>query len=295
MKYENDGISIMFSSYKDYPLLTPEEEKEIATRMSNGDSEARDILILSNFRLVVSIAKNYLNKGVDYESLIQEGNIGLIKAVDKFEIERGFKFSTHAVWWIRQAVERAIADQGAIIRLPVHIVDKRKVIFRAQQNYLAEMMEMPDMATLASLTGFSEKEISRCLDVASVTDSIDRSIDSESSDGTSLGELLDVEDSYDSPLDTAEEEDLASDLERAFVCANLDRRSIEVLKRRNGMAPYMHEETLEEIGTALGITRERVRQIENAAIRRIKRPEVVRHVWGEDVMYQLYPELRGAS
>ena len=248
------------------PLLGAEEEKELARRIAKGDKEARDRFITCNLKLVAAKAKHYCNRGLQYLDLIQEGNIGLMTAVDRFNPDKGFKFSTYATWWIRQAITRAIADKGRNIRLPVHVIEQLNR-YRNQINDLSNKLNRePTVEDIMNEYGYSRSKIEKMEKLGIDTVSLDVKIGEE--DDTELGDFIPCED-----LELSEgifNRVLASDFERIFEELGFDDRTIYVLKARNGfdgIAPM----TLEEIGKVFGVTRERIRQIESKAINRILR------------------------
>lgn len=264
--YSSDSISMYLKEIARVPLLTAKEEVEIAKRIEAGDVYARNQLSEANLRLVVKFAKMYVGRGLDFNDLIQEGNIGLLKAVDKFDYRRGYKFSTYATWWIKQGITRAIADSGRTIRIPVHAVETLRRINRFQQVYLQEHGEMPDVKTIAAETKLS---------VSKVTDLIGWSHDLVSL-STPLGEEGDstledfIEDTESkTPVQISEHKAMLEALKK--VIAKLPEREAGILKLRFGI-DCDHEYTLSEIGEIYHITRERVRQLEEKALRKLRHP-----------------------
>jgi RNA polymerase primary sigma factor len=258
-----DPLKLYVRQIGDGRLLTPQEERELARRKDEGDEEAKRRLIESNLRLVMSITRNYTKAGVPLLDLIQEGNLGLIRAVEKFDYKLGFKLSTYATWWIRQAVTRALADQGRTIRLPVHVADQVKKLLRARRNLAQKLNRDPTAAELAEESGFPVERVEELLEL--VEDPISLSI--PVGDGESLyGDL--IEDTKSDPPDAATALKLRSvELKRALL--RLSPRGRSVLMRRFGLDGNPPQ-TLEQVGESLGITRERVRQLEARALRELR-------------------------
>jgi RNA polymerase primary sigma factor len=258
-----DPLKLYVRQIGDGRLLTPQEERELARRKDEGDEEAKRRLIESNLRLVMSITRNYTKAGVPLLDLIQEGNLGLIRAVEKFDYKLGFKLSTYATWWIRQAVTRALADQGRTIRLPVHVADQVKKLLRARRSLTQKLNRDPTPAELSKESGFPVERVEELLEL--VEDPISLHIpvgDGESS----YGDL--IEDTKSDPPDAATALKLRSaELKRALL--RLSPRARSVLMRRFGLDGNPPQ-TLEEVGESLGITRERVRQLEARALRELR-------------------------
>jgi RNA polymerase primary sigma factor len=258
-----DPLKLYVRQIGDGRLLTPQEERELARRKDEGDEEAKRRLIESNLRLVMSITRNYTKAGVPLLDLIQEGNLGLIRAVEKFDYKLGFKLSTYATWWIRQAVTRALADQGRTIRLPVHVADQVKKLLRARRSLTQKLNRDPTPAELAKESGFPEERVEELLELVEDPISLHISV----GDGESTyGDL--IEDTKSDPPDAATALKLRSaELKRALL--RLSPRARSVLMRRFGLDGNPPQ-TLEEVGESLGITRERVRQLEARALRELR-------------------------
>ena len=258
-----DPLKLYVRQIGDGPLLTPAEERELARRKDEGDEEAKRRLIECNLRLVMSITRNYVNAGVPLLDLIQEGNLGLIRAVEKFDYRMGYKLSTYATWWIRQAVTRAIADQGRTIRLPVHVVDQVRRVMRARRVLTQKLNRDPLPAEIAKESGFELKRVNELLDL--VEDPV--SLDTPVGDGDSIyGDMLEDVNSDQPDLVLA---DLLRSVELQGALDKLSDRMRHVLELRFGLAGKVPQ-TLEEVGSELGVTRERVRQLESRALRELQ-------------------------
>ncbi len=247
-------------------LLTAEDEIELAQRVEKGDKEAKKRLIKSNLRLVVSIAKKYINRGLSLLDLIQEGNQGLIRAVEKYDWRRGFKFSTYATWWIRQAITRAIADQARTIRIPVHMVETINKIIRTQRQLTQKLGREPtpeEIGVELDLTGERVREIFR---LAQDTTSLEKPVGDD--EDSLLGDFI-QDQTQPSPYEAATQELLKESVQD--VLKNLSPREAQVIIMRFGLDGSTPK-TLEEVGRFFGVTRERIRQIEAKAIRKIRRP-----------------------
>jgi RNA polymerase primary sigma factor len=257
-----DALQLFLNEAGRYPLLTAQEEVELAKRIERGDKEAKDLMINSNLRLVVSIAKKYQGHELSLLDLIQEGIIGLIRAVEKFDWRRGFKFSTYATWWIRQAVQRGVANKSRTIRIPVHIVEREQKIARAERALTAKLERAPTEEEIAKTAKLPLKQVREVRQAARAVTSLDRPVTGESD--TSMGELIGAD------HDVVEEVtvSLAEDALHQAVDA-LPEREREVVRLRYGLNGDGDPKSLEEIGRRLGITRERVRQIEANALERL--------------------------
>ena len=259
-----DPLKLYVRQIGDGRLLTPGEERELARRKDEGDEEAKRRLIESNLRLVMSVTRNYTRAGVPLLDLIQEGNLGLIRAVEKFDYRLGYKLSTYATWWIRQAVTRALAAQGRTIRLPVHVADQVRRLMRARRTLTQKLNRDPTVPELAKESGFPEKRVHELLDL--VEDPV--SLETPVGDGESIYSDL-IEDTKTDLPDMKTAERLRS-RELAEALKSLNPRMRHVLALRFGL-DGTKPKTLEEIGRRLGLTRERVRQIEVETLRRLAR------------------------
>jgi RNA polymerase primary sigma factor len=258
-----DPLKLYVRAIGDGPLLTPVEERELARRKDEGDEQAKKKLIESNLRLVMSITRNYTKAGVPLLDLIQEGNLGLIRAVEKFDYKLGYKLSTYATWWIRQAVTRALADQGRTIRLPVHVADQVRRLMRARRQLAQKLNREPTQEELAKESGFTEKRVQELLDL--VEDPV--SLETPVGEGESMYADL-IEDIHSERPDESTSKKLRRrELSEALLLLNPRMR--RVLSLRFGLDGEQPQ-TLEEVGAGLGITRERVRQLESRALRELR-------------------------
>jgi RNA polymerase primary sigma factor len=258
-----DPLKLYVRQIGDGRLLTPAEERELARRKDEGDEAAKRRLIEGNLRLVMSITRNYVNSGVPLLDLIQEGNLGLIRAVEKFDYKMGYKLSTYATWWIRQAVTRAIADQGRTIRLPVHVVEQVRRVMRARRVLTQKLNRDPTAEELAKESGFELKRVKELFEL--VEDPV--SLETPVGDGDSLyGDMIEDEHSEQPELVLSE---LLRRDELALALEGLNERMRHVLELRFGLSGEPPK-TLEDVGAELGVTRERVRQLESRALRELQ-------------------------
>jgi RNA polymerase primary sigma factor len=262
----NDPVRMYLKEIGRVPLLTAEEEVELAKRIEHGDEEAKRRLAEANLRLVVSIAKRYVGRGMLFLDLIQEGNMGLIKAVEKFDFRKGFKFSTYATWWIRQAITRAIADQARTIRIPVHMVETINKLIRVSRQLLQELGREPSPEEIAKEMGLSPEKVREIMKIAQEPVSLETPIGEE--DDSHLGDFI-PDDDAQAPADAAAYELLKEQLKE--VLDTLSEREENVLRLRFGLDDG-RTRTLEEVGKVFGVTRERIRQIEAKALRKLRHP-----------------------
>ena len=262
----DDPVRMYLKEIGKVPLLTPDEEKELAERMSNGDEEAKRRMAEANLRLVVSIAKRYVGRGMQFLDLIQEGNLGLIKAVEKFDHAKGFKFSTYATWWIRQAITRAIADQARTIRIPVHMVETINKVIRVSRQLLQELGHDPTAEEIAAEMGMPAEKVRDILKIAQEPVSLETPIGEE--EDSHLGDFIPDEDASE-PSEAASFSLLKEQLME--VLDTLTPREKKVLELRFGIIDG-RTRTLEEVGKEFNVTRERIRQIEAKALRKLRHP-----------------------
>lgn len=262
----NDPVRMYLKEIGRVPLLTADDEMELAKRIENGDEEAKRRLAEANLRLVVSIAKRYVGRGMLFLDLIQEGNMGLIKAVEKFDHKKGFKFSTYATWWIRQAITRAIADQARTIRIPVHMVETINKLIRVSRQLLQELGREPTPEEIAAEMELSVEKVREIMKIAQEPVSLETPIGEE--DDSHLGDFIEDQEAL-APADAAAYELLKEQLED--VLDTLTEREENVLRLRFGLDDG-RTRTLEEVGKVFGVTRERIRQIEAKALRKLRHP-----------------------
>ena len=262
-----DNVKIYLKSIGKVPLLKTEQEKEIAKRIQAGDQDAKDELIEANLRLVVAIAKKYVGRGLQVLDLIQEGNLGLVKAVDKFDYTKGFKFSTYATWWIRQAITRAIADQARTIRIPVHMVETINKLTRVQRQLVQELDREPTAEEIAERLGnISAEKVREIQKISMEPVSMETPIGEE--DDSHLGDFIEDKHAL-SPDEYATNELLKDEINNVLMM--LTERERKVIQLRFGLIDG-RARTLEEVGKVFGVTRERIRQIEAKALRKLKHP-----------------------
>ena len=262
----NDPVRMYLKEIGKIPLLTSEEEVELAKMIEENSEEARRRLAEANLRLVVSIAKKYVGRGMLFLDLIQEGNLGLIKAVEKFDYRKGYKFSTYATWWIRQAITRAIADQARTIRIPVHMVETINKLIRISRQLVQELGREPLPEEIAQEMNISEERVREILKIAQEPVSLETPIGEE--DDSHLGDFIEDQEAQ-APADAAAFELLKEQLED--VLDTLSAREEKVLRLRFGLDDG-RSRTLEEVGQFFGVTRERIRQIEAKALRKLRHP-----------------------
>jgi len=266
-----DSLRLYLRSIGRVDLLTADEEIALAKRIERGDMAAKRHMVEANLRLVVSIAKGYLGRGLSFLDLIQEGSLGLIRAVEKFDYRRGYKFSTYATWWIRQAVTRAIADKARTIRIPVHMVEKLNRVTHVERQLVQRMGREPEPAEIAEELKITVREVRDILRVAQMPISLEKPVGDE--EESELGDFV-ADDRSEEPFDTATERLQREDIQKALDA--LPERERQVIELRYGLRG--HEPlTLEEVGRAFGVTRERIRQIENNTLKKLKQlPEAQR-------------------
>jgi len=265
MMIVDDPVKVYLKEIGKVPLLSATDEIELAKKMKDGNEYAKDRLAEANLRLVVSIAKRYVGRGMHFLDLIQEGNLGLIKAVEKFDYEKGYKFSTYATWWIRQAITRAIADQARTIRIPVHMVETINRVMRVSRQLVQELGREPTSAEIAKELGQPEEKIREILKIALDPVSLETPIGEEDSH---LGDFI-PDDDIPAPVEATSHIMLKEQL--AEVLETLTPRESKVLQLRFGLIDG-RQRTLEEVGREFNVTRERIRQIESKALRKLRHP-----------------------
>ena len=261
-----DGVRAYLIEIGRYPLLSSEEEAAAFARLAEGDKSAKELLVNSNLRLVVSIARRYVGRGLAMEDLIQEGNFGLMKAVEKYDYTLGYKFSTYATWWIKQAVSRSIADLARTIRVPVHMVEQINKLTATTKALTQSLGREPSAAELAEELGSTEEKVREILQYSGGTVSLEAPVGEE--EDSKFGDFL-ADEGVQSPYDHVVEEMLKKDLNT--VLSQLAPREREIIEQRfglNGGEP----QTLEDVGKTFGVTRERIRQIEAKALRKMRHP-----------------------
>jgi RNA polymerase primary sigma factor len=259
-----DSLQLFLKDIGKVRLLTAQEEVDLAKRIERGDLDAKQKMVESNLRLVVSIAKNYRNQGLPFLDLIQEGTLGLVRAAEKFDYRKGFKFSTYATWWIRQAIARALADKARTIRIPVHVVEKLNRIRRAERSLVTALARDPTTEQIAEVTGIDPAEVESIRRSAQAPISLEKPVGDE--DGSEFGQFI-ADESAESPYERAAAVLTKEALHEAL--GNLSYRERRVLEMRYGLDDECPR-TLEEVGRKFSVTRERVRQIESQSIRKLQ-------------------------
>ena len=270
----DDPVRLYLKEIGKVPLLTTERERELAERMMNGDNTAKTELVEANLRLVVSIAKRYVGRGMFFLDLIQEGNLGLMKAVDKFDYTKGYKFSTYATWWIRQAITRAIADQARTIRIPVHMVETIHKVSRYSRQMLQELGREATAEEIGEKMGMTAEKVREIMKIAQDPVSLETPIGEE--EDSHLGDFI-PDDDTPSPAEATSTNILREELNKQL--HTLTPREEHVIKLRFGLYDG-RTRTLEEVGKEFDITRERIRQIEAKALRKLRHPSRARHLKG---------------
>ncbi len=262
----DDSVRLYLREIGKIPLLTAEEELALAKKVVSGDKRAKDAMAEANMRLVVSIAKRYVGRGLDLLDLIQEGNTGLLRAVEKFDPERGFKFSTYATWWIRQAITRAIADQARTIRIPVHMVETINKLLRTQRRLTQELNREPSNEEIAAAMEMDVDKVEHIMKIKQDISSLDASVRDDEEDSV-LGDFIEDEDTK-TPTESASEQLLKEQVKR--ILGTLTEREQKILKLRFGLEDGKSH-TLEEVGQEFSVTRERIRQIEAKALAKLRK------------------------
>jgi RNA polymerase primary sigma factor len=259
-----DSLQLFLKDIGKVRLLTAQEEVELAKRIERGDLDAKQKMVESNLRLVVSIAKNYRNQGLPFLDLIQEGTLGLVRAAEKFDYRKGFKFSTYATWWIRQAIARALADKARTIRIPVHVVEKLNKIGRAERKLVTELGREPSPEEIAAVTGIDPEEVDSIKRSAQAPVSLEKPVGDE--EESEFGQFI-ADEKAESPFDRAADLLTKEALKEAL--ENLSYRERRVLELRYGLGGE-HPRTLDEVGRTFNVTRERIRQIENQSLKKLQ-------------------------
>lgn len=264
----DDSVRLYLREIGKIPLLKPEEELELAQKVKDGDKRAKDKMAEANMRLVVSIAKRYSGRGLDFLDLIQEGNTGLLRAVEKFDPDKGFKFSTYATWWIRQAITRAIADQARVIRIPVHMVETINKLLRTQRRMTQELNREPTMDELAKELDMEPEKIEYVMKIKQDIHSLDAGVGRDGDEEDSvLGDFIEDEDSA-TPEESASGQLLKEQVQD--ILSSLSDREQKIVKMRFGL-DNGKSHTLEEVGQEFAVTRERIRQIEAKALAKLRK------------------------
>ncbi len=264
----DDSVKIYLQQIGKIPLLTAEQELEVAKKIKEkNDEEAKEVLVNANLRLVVSIAKKYIGRGLSFLDLIQEGNMGLMKAAEKFDYAKGYKFSTYATWWIQQSITRAIADKSRIIRLPVHMIETLSKIKKVTLDLTTESGKVPSKEEIAYRVGIPVSKLTSLIKAAQSTISIETPATTKD-ESSKLGDFI-VDESTISPDSRVSQENLFEDIQKML--NQLSPKERDVLIMRYGLNDDGNRKTLEEIGSRYGVSRERIRQIENRAISKLKK------------------------
>ena len=266
--FADDSVRLSLREIGKIPLLTPEEEADLAQRIVKGDQKAKNKMVEANMRLVVSIAKRYGGRGLDFLDLIQEGNTGLLRAVEKFDPEKGFKFSTYATWWVRQAITRAIADQARTIRIPVHMVETINKVLRTTRKLTSELNREPTNEEIAKELNIEPEKVDYVMRIKQDIASLDASVGRDGDDEDSvLGDFVEDEE-RDSPEESASNQILKEQLSE--IIATLTDREQKIIRLRFGIGGGKPH-TLEEVGNEFDVTRERIRQIEAKALAKLRK------------------------
>lgn len=266
--FADDSVRLYLREIGKIPLLTPEEEADLAQRIVKGDKKAKDKMVESNMRLVVSIAKRYGGRGLDFLDLIQEGNTGLLRAVEKFDPEKGFKFSTYATWWVRQAITRAIADQARTIRIPVHMVETINKVLRTTRKLTTDLNREPTIEEIAAELHMEPDKVDYVMRIKQDIASLDASVGRDGDDEDSvLGDFVEDEERI-SPEDSAANQILKEQLSE--IISTLTDREQKIIRLRFGIGGG-RPHTLEEVGAEFDVTRERIRQIEAKALSKLRK------------------------
>ena len=266
--FADDSVRLYLREIGKIPLLSPEEEADLALKIVDGNRRAKEKMVEANMRLVVSIAKRYSGRGLDFLDLIQEGNTGLLRAVEKFDPDKGFKFSTYATWWIRQAITRAIADQARTIRIPVHMVETINKVLRMTRKLTTELNREPTTEEIARALNMEADKIEYVMKIKQDIASLDASVGRDGDDEDSvLGDFVEDEERV-SPEDSAATQILKEQL--ASIIASLSEREQKIIKMRFGIGGE-RPHTLEEVGAEFSVTRERIRQIEAKALSKLRK------------------------